>query len=238
MATQQEVFDIVKLMEPLPNSPLKDASKERIAQIVQMFFVTLKDIPNQQLQAAAIHYISEGIFFPMPGVLREKAMDLMLLSQGIPTPAEAWAQVQKARQYHQTIVCEEADRLRNAYLNEGQKQGQLRAYDAHLDTCAYCKPGGFRDVYGHEVVRRTVETLGGREALLTENPVSDRARFIEAYREILGREKTIAGMIPEVRTYVEEKAQMLAEEHAAMFDTGEKKSIDMQARLLARFTHE
>jgi len=78
-----------------------------------------------------------------------------------------------------------------------------------MDTCEICTLGGLKEVYSHPVVAETVKVLGGRDVIITDNPTADRARFIDAYREIVARERTKNAMLPVVREYVQDKQKSL-----------------------------
>jgi hypothetical protein len=75
--------------------------------------------------------------------------------------------------------------------------------------------------------------LGGLDAILTDNPVADRARFIQAYDEVLEREQSIVGAVPEVRKFIQENAGRFLEDRRAAFETGESEEIKRQYRYLA-----
>jgi hypothetical protein len=72
-----------------------------------------------------------------------------------------------------------------------------------MKACSVCTEGGYRELYASPAVAECVKMLGGRDMLLTDNPTADRARFIEAYREIVARERKKAGMLPQVRAYID-----------------------------------
>lgn len=231
MASKSEVATILAVMSCLPNSPFSGV-KERDALIVEAHYLVLKDFDIRHLQAAAAQYLSEATFFPTPGNLRQSALDLVMSARGIPTAAEAWASVQDAWRYVYPFLCREGERLTNAAL-EASRTGEgywtsLAHEGAHKQACLVCKPGGFREVYSHPVVAEAVRSLGGRDNLFTDNPASDRARFIDAYREIVMRERKDASHIPEVTAFIAGERDGMAgliEERNAAFDTGEKMDI-------------
>jgi len=232
MANKTEVTAILALMSSLPNCPLS-GNRERDAFAVETYFIVLKDFSPEHLKAAAAQYLGTGTFFPTPGNLREAAVDLVLSAKGIPTAAEAWANVQDAYKYVEPSFCEAGWNLRNEALN-AQRFHNGEMYNLaigfiweHEETCSACKPGGFRDVYNHPIVAEAVRRLGGRDALLTDNTAADRARFIEAYKEIVARERKEVARIPEVTAYIEDRR--------AALETGEQGEIMKQlARGLTR----
>lgn len=211
MATLKEIYAIVKLIKDLPNSPIGNG--DSLDATVNLFHKILKDLPCDMVQAATVQYLSESNpFFPTPGTLREKAMDLQLLAMGIPTAGEAWGMVLAANHPADPVFCEEGATLRDAVSGSESYWLALREYSKHLDDCRVCDLGGYREKYGHPAVAEAVRCLGGREAILTDNPVSDRARFIDAYREVIAREKMKMGMTPAVAEFVENNRPVLVAE--------------------------
>ena len=175
-----------------------------------MFTDVLADLPIETVEAAVEQYLSVETFFPAPGKLRETAMDLQMLALGIPTPAEAWGMVISANLIQEARFCETGARLRDNAMNPNGGYGKvLRDYSLHVDECSICDAGGYRETYAHPAVTETVKLLGGREAILTDNPAADRARFSDAYREVIARERMKTAMLPEVKEYVREKRAQL-----------------------------
>lgn len=202
MANRDDILAVVGMMRYLPNNP---AARDDSAAgpLEDRFFMVLSDLPVEVLRAAAVQHLAEATFFPTPGQLRERAMDLQLLALGIPQPAEAWAQVLKAPRYVPMALCELGAELRRSAEKQGL--GYFKAvaeYSKHLAECTVCTEGGYRETYPSPAVAECVRLLGGRDALMTDNPAADRARFIEAYREIVGRERMKAGMLPQVKEFL------------------------------------
>jgi hypothetical protein len=190
-------------MQYLPNSPINDMNVE---QVIDTFMIVLEDLPAETILAAARQYLSTETFFPTPGKLRELAMDLQMLSMGVPTPGEAWGMVLTARRYVGSKWCAVGVELRDQAIST--RSAYPKEYYEHMDSCDFCTAsGGFKDVYSNGVVEATVRLLGGRDVILTDNPVADRARFIEAYREVVARERTKAAMLPDVQEYVIEQSR-------------------------------
>jgi hypothetical protein len=197
-----DTLEIVNLIKRLPNSPITD--RDSLNETVNLFFAVLGDLPADMAKAATIQYLSEGNpFFPMPGVLRDKAMELQMLAAGLPTAGEAWGMVLTANRPANPVFCDEGARLRDAVNNAATYWSSLKEYSKHVDECETCDLGGYRENYRHAAVAETVKLLGGRDAILTDNPAADRARFLEAYREVTAREKMKMGMTPRVAEFVE-----------------------------------
>lgn len=204
MATRAQIARAILLMQFLPNSPVNDRNVETV---VDTFELVLSDLPVEDVDAAARQYLSVGTFFPTPGVLRETAMDLQLLAIGVPTSTEAWGMVRSGLKLIESVFCEAGALLRDGYLSQ-QTTGNLVLYSQHVDACSICTlGGGYREQYAHPVVAETVRLLGGRDVILTENVVADRARFVEAYREVVARERMKTAMLPEVSKFVADKKQ-------------------------------
>ena len=226
---KQQTPAILSLFVSLPNSPL-NGNSEHDALIVDMYFITLKDFDFDHVKAAAAHVLGTATFFPTPGNLRSAAIDLVVSAAGIPTAAEAWANVQDARRYIEPVYCQTGWELKHGAIEANDRHDGaeyirlLNSSTAHERTCVPCKKGGFQEVYTHPVVAETVRRLGGREALFTDNPTSDRARFLEAYKEIVEHERVAAGRIPEVSRFIESRR----EEMAAALETGERKDMMRQ----------
>jgi hypothetical protein len=173
-----------------------------------VYMTILADVDDDVLEAAVMQYLSEANqFTPIatPGVLREKAMDLQMLALGVPTGGEAWGMVLAAVKSSGPQWCEVGGSLRD----EALITGRTAVYYAHMKACGICndQPTSGEN-YSHPVVRETVRLLGGRDAVVTDNPVSDRSRFIDAYKELVLRERTKAGMTKQVRAFVSERMYM------------------------------
>jgi hypothetical protein len=226
MATPQKIASVLLDMRYLANSPLTGDNDKKI---LDNYERDLADIEPGLLDAAARHYKNTERFFPQPGALRQKAMELMVDAMDIPTATEAWGYVLTAVEYLPSIDCESGHELRRAI--DGKAGGEywtaLHNLKRHQEDCAVCTKGGYHENYRHPAVAETVRLLGGRDILLTDNQPADRARFIEAYNEIIGREKKRAIMHSEVKEFVDSTRAMI-EDHRAIFETGEKREFAMQ----------
>lgn len=235
MATKPEIIEIVNLLKRLPNSPITDVVS--LNETVTLFLAVLEDLPADMVRAATVQYLSEGNpFFPSnPGVLRDKAMDLQMLAMGIPSPSEAWGMVLSANKPTPHVWCETGAALRDACMSGESYGATLAASKRHDKECGICGNGiseevndygGFKDVYAHPAVAEAVRLLGGRDAIMTDNPSADRARFQDGYREVIAKERMKMGMTPTVARYVEDNQALLLEDRRSAFDTGEKKLLD------------
>lgn len=203
MADKSIISELLGKMLWLPKAPVLE-SKEKADQLTDFYMESLGDLDNNAVRVAVNHYCSTSTFFPTPGDLRMKALDLYVMAAAIPSPAEAWGQVLKAVKHRFAVVCQEGADLRENREFRPYWESLARL-SIHEDNCAICSPGGFHEEYGHAIVAETVRLLGGRDAIFTDNEPADRAQFIKAYEKIVDREKTKAGMTPETREFVAEK---------------------------------
>lgn len=210
MATREDVLQIIELLSSLPNNPLASyepetpEGKKAIEVFVNAYFSILEDIPTVFLQAAALQYLgSDNKFFPSnPGTLRDIAFDLEMMAQGIPTPSMAWAMVLRGPKMIEARLCETGVSLREAaFLNPHDQKlyfKSLSQYSDHVDSCDICMPTSREGSYGSKVVDEAVKLMGGRDVIFTDNATADRARFLEAYRELIMVERRRLQMHPKV----------------------------------------
>lgn len=220
MATRDEILNIIASMLTLPNAP--KVTLENREAFMDAYYVQLEDIDIRMLNAAAAKYQTDETFFPVPGALRRKSVEIMLMASGIPTPMEAWAQVLNATKIRrERIRCPEGDRLEEIAGKEATGAYFLRLREAreHVESCPICQDAGGLETYGHPFVERTVQLMGGRDAILTDNVVSDRSQFLRYYQERLDREVDKLSQTPEVR-------EMVAEQQRALFEDDRKSSLD------------
>lgn len=234
MANKQDIHKILSRIKYLPNSPI---TEKNVGEIVDMFFVILKDLSFELLDKAALFYLGEeNPYFPMPGKLRTKALELQTLAMQIPTAAEAWGMVLNREQVQHGVICEKSRDLHEELegLTSGAYLLKIKEINTHENECDICKPTTFEPSYNHPMVARTVKLLGGLDAILSENPVADRARFVQAYTELLAREMSVVGMVPDVREYITEQSQRLLEDRQAAFDTGEREAVKQLTERMTR----
>jgi len=200
MSTHNEIARLVLSVQFMTNSPVNDVN---VDQVVSSFEEVLSDLSLDVLSAAFLQYRSTQIFFPSPGSIRDIAMDLHMLALGVPTAGEAWGMLLIAERHVPSVWCEEGAALREAAIARPDRVANS-FYNIHMNDCMICKLGGFRDVFDHPAVEAAVKLLGGRDAILTDNPAADRARFMDQYREIIRRERTLTSMLPDVRTHLDQ----------------------------------
>lgn len=59
------------------------------------------------------------------------------------------------------------------------------------------------------LVARVVSSLGWRNLCMSENQTADRARFIQAYEQLMDRAMSESTMLPEVKGYIEKRGGRL-----------------------------
>lgn len=204
MTTQTKIHEVLLSMIGMPNAP------EITPNLIREFHSVLGQWPDDVFEMAALHYKSTETFFPTPGTLNNKILDMQMLAAGIPTAAEAWGQVMNALKFVETILCAEGAALRDAIAGTGAAYlTASKEYNHHRNFCGQCQQGGLIESYSHPVVAETVRLLGGRDALMTDNPAADRKQFIDAYRERVALEGRKFIMPQKVKSYIEEKRQAL-----------------------------
>lgn len=203
MATQQEINTILELLSTLPNCPITTTETRDLVR--SMYFAALGDIPFQWLQAAYLQYIGQDKpFFPSnPGALREIAFDLEMTAQGVPTASQAWAMVLRGPQMIEARICETNAAIRET-LNPTARDYFLRLgdLDKHEKSCDVCMPTSKEGSYGSNIVDEAVKMMGGRDAIFTDNATADRARFLDAYRELVVNERRRLQMHPMVKELI------------------------------------
>ncbi len=74
----------------------------------------------------------------------------------------------------------------------------------------YSNGGDFgTPVWSHPLVERVVKQLGWRNLRMSEDQTADRARFVQAYEQLLARATTEEMLLPEVRGYIEARGGLL-----------------------------
>ena len=167
---------------------------------LRLYSKVLSDLPDEAVAAAVMQRIGgDNPFPPRVGEIRQLAIDIASGADEVMSGQEAW----------------------------GALLRWMRRYSG-----ATSKP------QLPPLVAKAASAIGGiRYIGMSENTPADRARFIEAYDIFVRRERAKIGMLPEVREARralagqraamlgdgrrDDHEQMLAEERAAAFDTGD-----------------
>jgi hypothetical protein len=64
-------------------------------------------------------------------------------------------------------------------------------------------------VWSHPLVERVVRQLGWRNLRMSEDQTADRARFVQAYDQLLNRAMSEETMLPEVKGYIQSQGGQL-----------------------------
>lgn len=199
MASAEKIKQVLNDLLHLANAP------EVTFELIKGYHEVLGQWDDQVLDAAVLHYKSTETFFPTEGALNLKVLDLHMIALGVPTAGEAWSQVLGAIRFVESVLCFEGDMKRKNI--DGKSGGEYMAaiftYGKHKDECQICVQGGYQEIYGHPAVKATVEFLGGRDRLFTDNPAADRKQFVDAYRERVQLEGRKAIMPPKVRDHIQ-----------------------------------
>ena len=148
-------------------------------EILDVFFLILKDLPTALVRAAALDYMaSPAAFPPSPGEIRACAINLQKRGSGLPSTAEAW----------QMVMAAPADGI--VSWSEERDDGW------HIFTKRY--------QWESPIVEKVARNLGWPDRFLTDSPVSDRARFMDAYQLEIDRATGEATSLPAVRAYLAE----------------------------------
>lgn len=95
-----------------------------------------------------------------------------------------------------------------------REAGVPDAYQAWAEVLQNMRTGGgaySRPEWSHPAIGATVEAVGGYRYLChSENAVADRARFVEAFRVMLKRERATVRMLPAVAETIAKAAGLLA----------------------------
>ena len=87
------------------------------------------------------------------------------------------------------------------------------SYDAWQEVCEVIRNvGSYRlPEFSSPLIDRVVRNLGWRNLCMSENQVSDRSRFVQAYEQLLERATKEEMLLPEVRGYIETRGGRLLE---------------------------
>lgn len=171
------------------------------------YYEHLCEYPAGMVRAACDMYLQgdKGTFFPSVSDIQNNIREILRIATGIPTPLEAWAMIMDSARYEGSVSCQTGTMLRKHA--DGKIGGdylkiilELRDHEAE---CTICHGAKDFDDFGHPAVTATVKRLGGKQYIITGNPTADRARWIEAYREIVDKEFRMITTSPSVKGYIE-----------------------------------
>lgn len=99
-----------------------------------------------------------------------------------------------------------------------RSSGMPSSYEAWQEVLYQARKTGHagKPDFSHPMVHKVVQIFGWRELCLSENSVADRARFIDAYEQISSKDLIETMTLPDVKNYIDRKAnneiKLLAEQ--------------------------
>ena len=201
-----EFVTLQDVKEELANIAKKMVTPVRVTpDTAGAYHESLRDMSRETLRAALIYCVenSGGTFFPSIAQIREASRELISIAMGVPSSAEAWAMVLSAKTHIESIMCPVGAEIRDeAIANIHYARNVVRLRE-HEITCPICTGGGWALVYGHPAVAMTVRMIGGLDAIHTGMPTADRARFYEAYKEIVEREIRTSTQSATIKAFIQ-----------------------------------
>jgi hypothetical protein len=154
-----------------------------------VYFDVLHDIPIELLQTASRQCLATLKWFPKPAEIREQALQLVMISLGIPNANDAWAEVTR-RMQNTFSVRRVGDRVQVtiAGMYEEAPGGYLTQRQPTAED------------WSTPIIQKAIDGIGGWRTLrASENPIADRAQFLRAYERYSMRQMQAARMLPETR---------------------------------------
>jgi hypothetical protein len=189
MATEKEVKTIMRDLAKVYPERVRDVGPEGWDAMCGIYWEILRDIPTELLHAAARQCMATLRFFPKPAELRDKALEIIMMTLGIPNANDAWAEVSK--------------RLTGRFRwRQIQGKMQLEIIGMLVET-----EGGYLrerqpvdSDWSTPLIQRAIDGIGGWAALrASENVIADRSQFLRAYEAYAMREVEQARLLPETR---------------------------------------
>jgi len=191
--TERYEFDTVMkdLLVAYPERS-RNLDAEEWERMCGVYLDVLHDIPIDLLETAARQCLATLKWFPKPAEIREQALQLVLISLGIPNANDAWAEVTK-RMQNTFRVRRIGDRI------------QVAITGMYEET-----PGGYltqrqptANDWSTPLIQKAIDGIGGWRTLrASDNPIADRSQFIAAYERYSMRHMQAARMLPETREAV------------------------------------
>lgn len=143
----------------------------------------LEDMAQEAFDLAIERHIETSEWMPKVSQIREAAMLNFLKKAGVPSPAEAWGEVSK--------------HLRS---DRQESYGTLTAVNRIDDHD-----------FTHPIVKRAAEQIGWLDLWLTRdsNATANRARYMDAYRELVEDLKNHYQLNPDLQKAIEPAARPL-----------------------------
>lgn len=172
------------------------------ADTIKVWTVYMSDLPDEVLVNAVRNFISTSTHAFPPSIpeIRQSAAKLVAMVVGIPTPAEAWDEVRRAKKPNPPGYI---------YISGGE--------------IVQDKP----HQWSHKQVEICARRFGWPKFPNGENDVADRAHFTKAYEAQIEEQNGNVARLTQVNHFIEDKqeqrrAMLERGETDSVFDTGEK----------------
>jgi len=141
----------------------------------------LQDMDEQTFRLAIDRHIETSEWMPKVSQIRESAMTNLIKKAGVPSPAQAWGEVSK-----------------NLRHDTQENYGTLQSVNRIGDH-----------TWSHPIVRKAAEQIGWLDMWLSKdsNTVSNRARYMDAYQDLVADLKNHYTLTPELRAAIEPPEQ-------------------------------
>jgi len=177
---------LAPLLATWPDEPMPPAR-------LQAYTMVLSDLDPQLLSGAVAQCLTTCRFLPKPAEIRAAAFDLRGRAAGLPDPYEGWSSILEAIR-----VGAARPIAGEAYLTDETVARRRTALQAI-----------------HPLAVRAAFNIGGMPAISqSDNLAADRARFVDAFRELVARQMGDELMLPAVREHVKALSQRLGAERA------------------------
>lgn len=178
MATQSEVSEVLAMLAV--TYPRYQIGKDT----ARVYYQLLKDIPADEMKAAASICATTKTFFPSVHELRFAVADLRKRLSDIPDAYEAWEDILKAGN-GRTAWIEETEE--GAVIHHGEYQ------------------------FKHPIVKVVAQRLGWPDGFpLDDNIMADRAHYLKAYESAMNKAVNESVELPEVREYLDSAREQRA----------------------------
>ena len=141
----------------------------------------LIDLDIVILEQAVKTHLSKSNFFPTVAELRESYVGLLVKSQNLPLPAEAY---------------DEAIKAQPDYCTSSLPEGKYDSYEDKVKSLVWVT---VTHNWSHPIVKEAALLMGWRETFPSDNPVADRAQFFKVYESLVNRFEEEIQMLPSVK---------------------------------------
>lgn len=157
------------------------ATEKMSTGVINIYVEHLKDMDYETFRLAVNRYIETEKWMPKVSDIREAAMQNFMQKAGVPSPAEAWGEVS-----------------RNLREDSQANVGTLTKYNRIDDH-----------EWSHPLVKKAAEQIGWSDMWWTkdDNTTSNRARYMDAYRDLVKGLRDHYTLTPDLRKAIEPSKQ-------------------------------